>query len=463
MDSQCAGCRLQGRRAVNSIRRQLLIWQITSLLLTGLLVSVVTYSITWSGFNKVRDYTLEQVAHAIMRHGVETTDESDEVQDHGRFISQMWEKSRLVYTSRPDVALPRQPDGFAVVTWKGEEWRTYTLRSGSLTIQVAAPKANRVLAYARMADWLLIPLVILVAGLGILIWMAVVRALAPLEQVRHEIGVRDVAMLHPIDMASAPDEIRPLGEALNALLARLDKAMSLQRRFVADAAHELRTPLTALKLQAQMAARAESESERQQALARLQEGIDRAARLVNQLLAMARLEPEAQAERVLVDMDDLVKRTVAEFSTVAEARQVDLGLTDSTPVNLHGHVEPLRVLVSNLIDNAVRYTPSGGRVDISLRQEDGWAVLIVSDTGPGIPGAERERVFRRFYRLAGNETQGSGLGLAIVHEIVQLCQGRIVLGDAPDGGLKVEVRLPLRTDFGSADADYQVGTRGGRE
>ncbi len=428
---------------MNSIRRQLLIWQITSLLLTGLLVSVLTYSITWSGFNKSRDYTLEQVAHAIMRHGVESTSENDEGQDQGRFISQIWERSKLVYTSRPDVVLPRQPNGFAVVTWNREEWRTYTLHNSGLTIQVAAPKANRVLAYARMANWLLLPLAILVAGLGFLIWMAVVRALAPLEQVRREIGVRDVAMLHPIDMAAVPEEIRPLGEALNALLLRLDKALSLQRRFVADAAHELRTPLTALKLQAQMATRAQNAVERQETLARLQEGIDRAAHLVGQLLAMARLEPEAQAERVPVEMEGLVKGVVSDFSTVADARKVDLGLTGSVPVIFRGHPEPLRVLVGNLIDNAVRYTPPGGRVDVALSQEAGWAVLTVSDTGPGIPAAEREKVFRRFYRLAGQETTGSGLGLAIVREIVQLCQGQIALGDAPGGGLQIEVRLPL--------------------
>jgi len=191
-----------------------------------------------------------------------------------------------------------------------------------------------------------------------------------------------------------------------------------------------------------MVARAESPSERQQALLRLQEGIDRAARLVSQLLAMARLEPEAQAERTLVDMDALVKQVVADFSTVAEAYQVDLGLTDSAPVTLRGHTEPLRILISNLIDNAVRYTPSGGRVDVALRQEAGWAVLTVSDTGPGIPAAERGNVFRRFYRLAGHEALGSGLGLAIVREIVLLCQGQIALSDVPGGGLKVEVRLP---------------------
>jgi two-component system, OmpR family, sensor kinase len=436
---------------MNSIRRQLLLWQITALLLTGLLVSVITYSITWSGFNKARDYTLEQVAHAIMRHGVETVGPDgqvyDEAQDQGRFMSQIWERKKLVYASRPEVALPRQADGYAVLVWAGEEWRTYTLQSAGLTIQVAAPVANRVRAYARLAEWLLIPLVVLVAGLGLLIWMAVVRALAPLEQVRREIGVRDVAMLQPIDLTAAPEEIRPLGDALNALLDRLSRALSLQRRFVADAAHELRTPLTALKLQAQMAARAGSEAERAQALARLQEGIDRAAHLVNQLLVMARLEPEAQAAWVALDLEALVKQVVIDLSPVAESRSIDLGLTDTAPLSLIGHEEPLRVLISNLIDNAVRYTPVGGRVDVALQKEvhaaGAWAVLSISDTGPGIPLAERERVFRRFYRLEGTTAPGSGLGLAIVREIVQRCQGQITLDDAPGGGLRVEVRLPM--------------------
>ncbi|TSA20872.1 MAG: two-component sensor histidine kinase [Betaproteobacteria bacterium] len=436
---------------MNSIRRQLLLWQITALLLTGLLVSVMTYSITWSGFNKTRDYTLEQVAHAIMRHGVETVGPDgrvyDEAQDQGRFMSQIWERKKLVYASRPEVALPRQADGFAVVLWAGEEWRTYTVHSAGLTIQVASPVANRVRAYARLADWLLLPLAVLVAGLGLLIWMAVVRALAPLEQVRREIGVRDVAMLQPIDLTAVPEEIRPLGDALNGLLDRLSRALSLQRRFVADAAHELRTPLTALKLQAQMAARAGSEAERRQALARLQEGIDRAAHLVSQLLVMARLEPEAEAEWVALDLDALVKQVLIDLSPVAESRSIDLGLTDTLPLSLIGHAEPLRVLVSNLIDNAVRYTPVGGRVDVALQKEGHaagtWALLTISDTGPGIPLAERERVFRRFYRLAGTAAPGSGLGLAIVREIVRRCQGQIVLLDAPGGGLRVEVRLPM--------------------
>jgi len=238
-----------------------------------------------------------------------------------------------------------------------------------------------------------------------------------------------------------------LGDALNGLLDRLSRALSLQRRFVADAAHELRTPLTALKLQAQMAARAGSEAERRQALARLQEGIDRAAHLVSQLLVMARLEPEAEAEWVALDLDALVKQVLIDLSPVAESRSIDLGLTDTLPLSLIGHAEPLRVLVSNLIDNAVRYTPVGGRVDVALQKEGHaagtWALLTISDTGPGIPLAERERVFRRFYRLAGTAAPGSGLGLAIVREIVRRCQGQIVLLDAPGGGLRVEVRLPM--------------------
>lgn len=436
---------------MNSIRRQLLLWQITALLLTGLLVSVITYSITWSGFNKTRDYTLEQVAHAIMRHGVETVGPDgsvyDEMQDQGRFMSQIWERKKLVYASRPEVELPRQAGGFSVVLWADEAWRTYTLQSSGLTIQVAAPVANRVRAYANLASWLLLPLAVLVAGLGFLIWMAVVRALVPLEQVRREIGVRDVAMLQPIDLTATPEEIRPLGDALNALLDRLSRALSLQRRFVADAAHELRTPLTALKLQAQMAARAGSEVERTQALVRLQEGIDRATHLVTQLLVMARMEPEAQAAWTALDLDTLVKQVVMDLSPVAESRSIDLGLTDTAPLHLVGNEESLRVLISNLIDNAVRYIPTGGRVDVSLREEEdageSWALLIISDTGPGIPVAERESVFRRFYRLPGTAAPGSGLGLAIVREIVHRCQGRIDLLDAPGGGLRVEVRLPM--------------------
>lgn len=438
-----------------SIRRQLLLWQITALLLTALVVSGITYSLAWQAFNKVRDYTLEQVAHAILRHGVEPAGEDNEWKDEGRFVSQIWEAPRrakqpkLVFNSRPEIDLPPQGSGAGEVHFHGEAWRTYTLRHSGLIIQVASPIARRVQRFTELAGWLLIPLAVLVAGLGSLIWMAVARALRPLERVRHEIVERDSSSLHPIDLRAVPNEIVPLGEALNDLLARLDRSLTAQRRFIADAAHELRTPLTALKLQSQLAAQADNETERQDALSRLAEGVERATHLVNQLLVMARLEPVlARAEAVPVALDGLVKTVIGDYSTLAEAKDIDLGLTASEAVIVSGAREGLRVLLGNVIDNAIRYTPAGGRIDVALRAEPELAVITVQDTGPGIPWPERSKVFERFYRLPGTGVPGSGLGLAIVRELVDLQHGSIYLDRAPSGGLKVEIRLPRQVNPG---------------
>jgi signal transduction histidine kinase len=207
----------------------------------------------------------------------------------------------------------------------------------------------------------------------------------------------------------------------------------------------MRTPLTAVKLQAQIARRAATTEERDAALAQLAEGVDRAAHLVDQLLGMARLEPEArQAAFAPVAMDELVKRSVADFSAQAEARDIDLGVGACAPLKLTGQAESLRMMLNNLIDNALRYSPRGGRVDVELRESPGLAILTVRDNGPGIPAGERSRVFERFQRLAGADIPGSGLGLAIVKQVVTMHAGEVRLADAPGGGLLVEVDLPLR-------------------
>jgi two-component system, OmpR family, sensor kinase len=287
--------------------------------------------------------------------------------------------------------------------------------------------------------------VVLVVVLGLLIRAAVTRALAPLQQVRSEISLRGVQSLHALDSHSLPDEVAPLVETLNDLLTRLDQALVAQRRFIADAAHELRTPLTAVKLQAQIARRAESDAEREAALVQLSSGVDRAAHLVDQLLGMARLEPAArQAVFAPLALDTLAKQVVADFSTLAEARDIDLGVGECQHLTIQAQAESLRMMLGNLVDNAVRYTPNGGRVDVELREQDGWARLSVSDTGPGIAQADRERVFERFQRLADAEIPGSGLGLSIVKQVVALHGGKVSLGDAAGGGLLVEIDLPLK-------------------
>lgn len=430
-----------------SIRSRLLAWQVGALAVTGLLISLITYGLAWNGFNRVRDYNLEQIAYSVLRHGV--VSESGQLvsssEDRGQFVSQIWAADgRLDYTSRPDIPLPPLKSGLNILRLGEDEWHVYTLRDGGLTIQVANTTASRAEMFARIIPWLILPMGLLVAGLGGLIWIAVGRALKPLEQLRHEIGTRDVASLHALDTHCLPEELAPLAGALNALLARLEAALALQRRFIADAAHELRTPLTAVRLQAQLAVHASDQHEQQAALTQLIAGVDRAAHLVQQLLDMARLAPEANhGEWVPVALDDLVKKAVGEFSVQAEARDIDLGVGHCEPLSVPGDPGALSVLLNNLLDNALRYTQSGGRVDVEVCTEEAGAIIRIADNGPGIPPEARERVFERFCRLAPPDIPGSGLGLSIVRDIVALHGGSIGLEDMPGGGLKVRVVLPM--------------------
>lgn len=431
----------------NTIRDRLLLWQISALVLTGLLASVITYLLAWDAFNKIRDYGLEQIAYSVVRHGVQYDNDEDVQNDRGQFVSQIWgSDGSLLYSSLDDAAgPPRQAPGLHILEWQGTQWRVFSLPEGGLTIQVATTSASRARRFAAIAPWLLLPLVALILVLGLLIRAAVGRALAPLEQVRAEIGQRGVTSLHVLETGGMPDEVAPLVMTLNDLLLRLDQAMVAQRRFIADAAHELRSPLTAVKLQAQIASRASDDSERQIALAQLSGGVDRAAHLIEQLLDMARLEPSArQAAYQPVALDALIKQVIATFSLQADARGIDLGIGTCEPLTLTSQAESLRMLLGNLVDNAVRYTPDGGHIDVELRRIDGNAVIRVSDSGPGIPESEHEQVFERFYRLAGPETPGSGLGLAIVRQVALMLGGRVELGSSMAGGLAVRVILPLR-------------------
>jgi two-component system OmpR family sensor kinase len=246
----------------------------------------------------------------------------------------------------------------------------------------------------------------------------------------------------PLAERNLPDELRPLAGSLNDLLARLDAALSAQRRFTADAAHELRTPLAALKLQLDMARRAADAAGREAAYVDLDEGVRRASHLVDQLLTLARIEPEAmQSGAVDCDLVAIAKDAIVGRAALAAGKGVDLGLAQATPAVVHGNPASLGVLLSNLLDNALRYTPAGGRVDVSVEQRDGVATLGVADTGPGIPPEERERVFDRFYRGKATEP-GSGLGLSIVRRIADAHRASIALDDVPGGGLRVTVRFP---------------------
>lgn len=235
--------------------------------------------------------------------------------------------------------------------------------------------------------------------------------------------------------------------ALNALLSRLSAALDTQKAFVADAAHELRTPLAAVQIQAQLVGRAQDDDTRREALADLNEGIARATRLAEQLLALARSEPDGKAVETRVDLDELLEGCVRGYVLVAQERGVDLGIEASESASVKGDPDSLRVMFNNLIDNATKYTPRGGRVDVCVKLEGGNPLVEIADTGPGIPGEERERVFDRFYRVGEGvnrprtDVAGSGLGLAIVRRIAVQHGATVSLGESEAGGLKVAVRF----------------------
>jgi two-component system OmpR family sensor kinase len=456
---------------MNSIRHRLLVWQIGALIVTGVIVSGLTFQMAWNGFNRIRDYGLEQIAYSVIRHGVkplaenpqdtpapapvpsdsaapETSEaEQEAAEDLGRFVSQIWRyDGEILYSSHNSVGPPMQTAGFHVVLWDGELWRVYTIIDSSQVVQVAVTSNDRASHFAEMIPWLMVPLALLVVVLGLLIHTAVIRALVPLEQMGSDIGARQVTELHPVSTEDLPDELVPLGSALNQLLGRVDTLLAGQRQFVANAAHELNTPLAAVKLQAQLARRV-SDAQRQSALDELDQGIERATHLVAQLLQMARLEPDVrQRHPQRVRLDEMAAKVVAAFSAQAEARDIDLGLDSSDMAWVFADPAELRVMMDNLVDNALRHTPAGSRVDVRVRQRGETVELIISDNGPGIAEEERQHVLQRFVRLNPQDSTGSGLGLAIVAQIVKNKSGELALQDTPGGGLCVCVGLPAWQD-----------------
>lgn len=451
---------------MNSIRQRLLIWQITALVITCVLVSALTYHLAWQGFNHVRDFGMEQIAHSVVRHGVrphswalERPVHADPLasarpppqdrpppwvtDDLGRFISQIWSpQGKLLYASVDGIGPPLQAPGFHDVVWSGEAWRVYTLVDDEEIVQVAKTSSDRASNFAELVPWLLVPTGLLVLVLSALIHAAVSRALQPLDRLGRDIHRRDENDLLPVPTQGLPAELTPLGEALNQLLARVDGLLARQRQVLADAAHELNTPLAAVKLQAQLARRSD-EGHREAALDELDKGIERSTHLVAQLLQMARLEPDVhQRHPAPVRCDQLAAEVVAAFSARADARSIDLGLETSDAATVCMDPEDVRVLLNNLVDNALRHTPLGSRVDVRVRQAGEHVTITVDDNGPGIGAAERARAVQRFVRLNPQDTTGSGLGLAIVTQIAEHNGGRIELADSPDGGLSVAVHLP---------------------
>ncbi|MCP5196005.1 MAG: sensor histidine kinase N-terminal domain-containing protein [Gammaproteobacteria bacterium] len=431
-----------------SIRQRLLIGLLAGLSGVLGLSGYATYRQARAEINALFDYQLRQTALAMRQQNLLMLALNREAsEDEGDLLVQVWDRQRgLLYVSRKPWELPFATEpGFADLLWQNERWRLFTLPAGDRIVQVAQPLRVRRQMSADIALRNLAPFLLLLPVMGLVVWFGVGAGLRPLSHLVADLQQRRPGALEPVAAERLPTELTPLANALNELLARLTQTLDAQRQFIADAAHELRTPLTAVRLQAEMAQRVTTDEERAEALDMLRTGLTRASHLVEQLLAMARLDATSTAGCLeSLDLLALAKQGVADYAAIADDRDLDLGLLPSDAVMVAGEPSELRTLLGNLVDNALRYTPTGGRVDVQVRRVGHAAVLSVTDTGPGIPVEERERVFDRFYRGPYTAAPGSGLGLAIVKRIADRHQARVDLSEGESGvGLQATICLPL--------------------
>lgn len=432
---------------MSSIRARLLVALIVLVALISLLAAGVTYRRVLSETSALFDYQLRQMALSL-RGQISLAPRVEVPPDQGDsdFVVQIWDVfGARTYVSRPGLPMINQTVlGYADLNLRGRPWRAYGLQTADGVIQIAQPVQVREALARAAAERVVIPLTLLLPiMIGAVAWI-VRRGLTPLRFVAAEVQRRDASSLAPLGVENLPREIEPLVSELNRLLERLQRTFSAQRAFISDAAHELRSPLTALRLQLQLLDRAPDETERREARTRLGLAVERAIHLVEQLLALARNEPqEAALDFEGVDLSAAATEGIKDTHDLALARNIDLGLDAAPGLCIQGNREALRTLARNLIDNAVRYTPPGGTVQVRCRSLGKHALLEVSDTGPGIAAQDRERIFDRFYRRAAAQEDGTGLGLAIVKAIAERHGAHIDLGDAPGGGLQVTLSFPL--------------------
>ena len=427
-----------------SIRRTLQLWLVAGATLCTVATGLMSYTVMRDEANELFDRQLRQLAVTVPHEFATATATPLHEEAEDDIVVQVWDNTgELLYVAPTEKTLPRaRAPGFSEIEFHSQRWRVYAQIHKGHFVQAAQPYETRDELAGQMALGATAPFLLLIPALLVLIWFVIRRGLQPLSQVAQAVTNRSIDSLQPITVANTPPEIRPLLDALNDLLARLEQAWSAQRAFVADAAHELRSPLTALKLQLQRVEKTTNEEQRAVAYSKLHERLDRTTHVVQQLLTLARQEPQGkgQTSTATADLVALAKVCLADFAPLAETKDIDLGLDTGIE---HAYIkispESLRILLDNLIDNAIRYTPRGGRVDVAVQAAHEHVTLNVTDTGPGIPLEDRERVFDRFYRREDSGEVGSGLGLAIVKTITDRYGAQVNLGEANGGGTAVSI------------------------
>lgn len=461
-----------------SIRKYLLINLLLGVTIIILLTAIINYYLAQNDIEKQMDMLLGQSAFAIqalfsddyekrninkvqsnvnqiptnLRQTLERYHSSGSSLYQNALAFQIWKSddTLLLRTNNaPIYRLSDQPHGYSFKSVNGVPWRTFSLfdPESKVTIIVAERFNNRHAFGRTLSNDYLLTILFAYPLLGLLIWSIVGRGLGSLKRVTNELSHRDRNYLEPVDVQSVPYEIRPLVDELNQLFMRLHEAFEREKRFAGDAAHELRTPLAALKTQAQVALKQMHSEETHHSLVNVIRGVDRCTHMVEQLLTLSRLVPEASSinDMAEIHLPNLIAEILADLVPAALDKKIDIELkVDDPNIYVMGNATSINILTRNLVDNSIRYTPESGSIIVRVFMKDGQATLRVQDTGPGIPPELRARVFERFYRVLGTKAPGSGLGLAIVQQIAELHSATVTLSSPETGsGLIVDVMFPI--------------------
>jgi two-component system, OmpR family, sensor kinase len=443
------------RRVKDSLQFRLSLWLSLAILGIALIAGTIAFISAFSEAHELQDDVLRQVVALFDRHNLPVPQEVDSeraaISDtESRVFVQLLTappSSSGSSVANPSLALPQNlPDGMQTVSIGNKAYRVLirTLGSGE-RLAVAQDTAVRDEIARDSSLRTLLPFLILVPTLMLVVAVLIRKIFKPVADLSNEIDQRGEQELHPIASEPLPAEIRPFVGAINRLLGRVEQSMDAQRRFVADAAHELRSPLTALSLQAERLANTEMSANAHERLITLCQGITRSRTLLDQLLALARVQAPEIMPGTTVSLQQVYRRVLEDLIPLAEVKGIDIGVVGDQDAHLLVNEVDLTTLVKNLVDNAIRYTPTGGHVDLSVLDNNGVISLVVEDSGPGIPEAERVRVFDPFYRVLGSDELGSGLGLSIVQTISARVGAKVSLDFASDqsrSGLRVMVTFP---------------------
>jgi two-component system, OmpR family, sensor kinase len=429
---------------IRSLRGRLFLGLTTIIILTGAIGSMLAYNWAFEEANELQDSELIQLASLAANGGFNTGTLGGVEEDAEVWVVELGTTPR---GSADDRRLFGLKDGLQLAQRNGQLIRALLrTRADGSRFAVAQPTAIRDETARDMAFRTLLPIAALIPCLMIVTALLIAHSLRPMTRLADDLDARRADDLTALPLAGAPSELHPFIAAMNGLLVRMRLLIDQQRRFVAEAAHELRTPITALSLQAENLDPVDLPEAARSRLAALKQGMHRTRHLLEQLLALARPEGSASdAELPPVELDRALKETVADLMPQALDRGIDLGFELVEPVTIRGEPVTIASMIRNLLDNALRYTPSGGRVDIGVHGADGVAVLQVEDTGPGLAADDLERVFEPFYRGSEPQGDGSGLGLSIVKRTVERLGGTIALENIAGSdrtGLRVTVHLP---------------------